>query len=1055
MKNFFYLISMLVVLLSSCSQQTSTIRESKQSFSTYMFSDPDPVPHPAWNIYPYFRFDGYEKEPEAKEWKVIEMENPYVKVHIFPEIGGKIWGAIEKSTGNEFIYYNSVVKFRNIAMRGPWTSGGIEFNFGIIGHSPHVSTPVDYAIRENDDKSVSCFVGGYEYMTRTRWETEINLQPDKAYFTTKTRYINQSQILQPYYQWNNAAFQAEGDLEMIFTGNHRIGHGGEANDWPMDERNGNLSFYRNNKTSDASNHIVGSVDGFYAAYWHDLNFGSANYSLFGDKLGKKIFLWSQARSGGIWEDLLTDSDGQYVELQTGRLFNQAATGSTRTPYKHFGFLPNSTDEFTEYWFPVLNIGGVSKANYLGALNVIKKNGEQTIYFSPLQHFKDEIKVYFGNDLKYTFKVDKNPLEIWETTIPINTENEFLKIVAGTTETLIYSEDVQSETTSRPVKVPKDFDWNSVNGLYTDGVNWIYQGHYDRAFRSFEACIEKDACFTPALNHLAELYFRKGNFEKALALLKKSLAINTYDPKANFLYGAVNKKANQLVDSRDGFAVATLSPEYRIPAFLELTKLFLLKNDLPTAAQYIDRILTKEADNQDALLLKAIVSRKIGQIAEASRYIDRLGAISPLNHFARAEKMFLKTNNATTQDFTSPVKNELPYQTFIEMAWWYYDLGCSEEAIRILELSPENALTHLLLSYFYENSNSEKSEYYFDKFIQDKPDFIFPFRLEMLPVLEWANHKSSDWKPKYYFALLHWHLGNIETTKTLFNECNNFPDAHFFYLSRKELFSSEKSYNPEYDLKKAFELGKDDWRTSLAMIDFYLSKDMASEALDISKKSLELFPENDVLQYNYAKCLLANGFYSECLNELENTVILPNEGARYGRITYRQAAVMKSLQLLKENKYEEAMKFIEKARLWPENLGVGRPFIVDERIEDFLEAECRLKLNEKEKTQALHQKIIDFTQQRTGGRHNSVDYIFVSAAKQIGKTHLVSSFIKEWEEKSPADPVLKWIKAMSVGNKAAAIQIEKEIGTGSEGTPWDPRYSDSEFELVKRIANQVN
>lgn len=236
-----------------------------------------------------------------------------------------------------------------------------------------------------------------------------------------------------------------------------------------------------------------------------------------------------------------------------------------------------------------------------------------------------------------------------------------------------------------------------------------------------------------------------------------------------------------------------------------------------------------------------------------------------------------------------------------------------------------------------------------------------------------------------------------------------------------------------------------------MIDFHLSKDMVSDALEISKKSLELFPNNDVLQYNYAKCLLANGFYSECLNELENTVILPNEGARYGRITYRQAAIMESLRLINENKYGEAMKSVGKARLWPENLGVGRPFLVDERIEDFLEAECLLNLNEKEKAQALSRKIIDFTRQRTG-RHNSVDYVFISAAKRMGMSHLADGFMKKWEEKSPADPVLKWTKAMSAGNKTAALQIEKEISTGSEGTPWDPRYSDSEFELVKRIAN---
>ena len=42
-------------------------------------------------------------------------------------------------------------KFRDVAMRGPWTSGGIETNFGVIGHAPTCSTPVDYLVRENED----------------------------------------------------------------------------------------------------------------------------------------------------------------------------------------------------------------------------------------------------------------------------------------------------------------------------------------------------------------------------------------------------------------------------------------------------------------------------------------------------------------------------------------------------------------------------------------------------------------------------------------------------------------------------------------------------------------------------------------------------------------------------------------------------------------------------------------------------------------------------------------------------------------------------------------
>ena len=47
---------------------------------------------------------------------------------VLPEIGGKIWAAWEKATGKPFIYYNQVVKFRDVAMRGPWTSGGIAPN---------------------------------------------------------------------------------------------------------------------------------------------------------------------------------------------------------------------------------------------------------------------------------------------------------------------------------------------------------------------------------------------------------------------------------------------------------------------------------------------------------------------------------------------------------------------------------------------------------------------------------------------------------------------------------------------------------------------------------------------------------------------------------------------------------------------------------------------------------------------------------------------------------------------------------------------------------------
>ena len=162
-----YLIISIILLTLPATSQKAKISEISVSLPTYLYSSPDPVPRPG-GIYPYFRFDGYSDEPTDKKWKMIKLENECIEVYITPEIGGKIWGAMEKSTGKEFVYFNHSVKFRDIAMRGPWTSGGIELNFGIIGHAPSCSSPVDYYMHEYNDGSVSCFLGALD-LPSTEW----------------------------------------------------------------------------------------------------------------------------------------------------------------------------------------------------------------------------------------------------------------------------------------------------------------------------------------------------------------------------------------------------------------------------------------------------------------------------------------------------------------------------------------------------------------------------------------------------------------------------------------------------------------------------------------------------------------------------------------------------------------------------------------------------------------------------------------------------------------------------------------------------------------------
>ena len=161
-----------------------------------------------------------------------------------------------------------------------------------------------------------------------------------------------------------------------------------------------------------------------------------------------------------------------------------------------------------------------------------------------------------------------------------------------------------------------------------------------------------------------------------------------------------------------------------------------------------------------------------------------------------------------------------------------------------------------------------------------------------------------------------------------------------------------------------------------------------------------------------------------------------------------------MQYYKNKDYDDALKSIAKARLWPENLGVGQPFEVDERIEDFLEAEYLMKLNKKEQAVALYQKILDFKNSR-GRRFNSTDYLNLIVLKRLGEMDQMNEYVKQWEERSSGDSVFKWVQALVDKNKEMAKQIEAEIDTGSEGSPWDPRYSDSEFELIKAIAYNVS
>jgi len=1001
-----YKILILVFTLSifhyaQSQNNPSTIKEYKKVFKTYGFSDPDPIARMS-TIYPYYRFDGYTDKPINKEWTVIELENEFIKVMILPEIGGKIWGAWEKSTGKPFLYYNQVVKFRDVAMRGAWTSGGIEANYGIFGHTPNCATPVDYSTEKQDNGSASCYIGTLDLLTQTYWTIEINLPKDKGYFTTRSFWYNSTPLEQSYYTWMNTGIKAAGNLEFIYPGTRYIGHAGEYADWKINRENGkDISFYeQNNFGGYKSYHVFGKYTDFFGAYWHKENFGMARYSAHDEKAGKKIWIWGLSQQGMIWEKLLTDTDGQYVEVQSGRLFNQAAPGSTLTPFKHRGFAPATSDTWTEYWFPVKDTKGFVQANSFGALNIRNQEGYLKISFSPLQDLKEELKVLEGDRLVYSKTIDLKTLKVFSDSMTFKGNANNLTVTLGNNK-LQHRSDPKDAVLNRPVDSPKDFDWTSVYGLYLQGKENIRQRYYLPAEENFRSCLTKDPNYLPALGDMAMLMYRKMEYQKSLDYARHALSIDTYDPAGNFCYGLANVALGNSSDAKDGFDIAALSVEYRGAAFVELSKIYLREGDFGKALQYANKSLEVNTNNLDACQLLALVYRLTNEKEKAVPLLKELNELNPLNHFIRFEEYRWQPSDGNKNKFTSLIRNELPHETYLQLADWYYSLGLLREGLEVLNLAPSNPEVYYWMAFLKSKLKESDATTFIDKANALSPELVFPFRNNSVDVLTWVISQSQHWKPKYYLGLIYWSLNDQKRAKELFTQCGD-PDFSSFYAVRASLMPEE---NYVIDLKKAAQLNPNQWRYGKLLINHFIEKKNYEEALTTAKQYKDRFPQDFRISMLLAKTLLLNKQYKASSDLLDKTFILPYEGATDSRQLYREVWLMQAVQQLQLKNYKAALNSISKARLWPENMGVGKPYEedIDARLENYLEGLCLEKTKKTDQAMKKWNEIISFK----GNLNNTNSLITALALNKTNRKDEGEKLLAEWLQKEPDNKLARW------------------------------------------------
>ena len=1033
MKARFFLIVFLA-LPQIVLAQKAAITEEFMEIMTYPYSDPNPVPviiEGRNEIYPYHSYNGYTLTGQMQKWKVIKLENDYIEVYVLPSDGGKVWGAIEKSTGKEFIYRNEVAKYRNISLRGPWTSGGIEFNFGIIGHNPSTCVPVDYKTVENADGSVSCFVGNLDLPSRTRWHVEIKLQKDKAYFETKAMWNNPTPLPQSYYNWMTAAAIVTDDLEFLYPGNQEIGHGGEAGSWSVDSAGRDLSKYASNAFGpDKSYHVVGEYNDFMGGYYHKSGFGFGHWALYDEMPGHKLWLWSQARSGAIWEDLLTDTDGQYMEFQAGRLFNQySPSPALKSPITQVPFTPSLTDQWNELWFPVKEIGGFVDVSPMGVLNVKPENGKLQIGINALAFAQARLIVKVEGKVMYTEDKKFKPMEVYGTSVPQGLNAGYEVVVEGMD--LQYNPSKRN-LINRPFVSTMPTGITTAASLYQEGMEQKESRNYKYAKELLKKCLQKDPLYIDAMAALIEIYYRSIQYDSALYYADNALQLDTYHPAANYFAGVTYYAQGNLINALEALGWAARSSEYRAAAYAQMAGIQLqLKKDV-LVEHYANLALDYDRYNFNALEVLTILYRKSGETALADKYVETISTLDPLNHFADFERYLLHPSAENYARFTATITNEMPYQTYLELCMIYYVLGLKNDALQVLDKAPAHPLIMVWKAYLKDDPTL------LNEVTAASAAFVFPYRTETVAALSWALSKNSHWKFKYYLALNYASIQRDSDAMQLFQACGQEPDYAPFYMTRAFLERSTDEKQELLDLQTAQKLAPDDWRALNKLIEYYEIHQNNQMALTISSAAYKKYKDNFTLGLQYATSLLNSGQYASSIKALEGMLILPFEGSSQGKVVYEQAYILLAMDLIKSRKYGEAMMKLEKSKEWPENLGVGMPYEPDTRIQDYLDACCLKKLDRKEQASAMEQAVVKYS--LTQAMNPSFNNLLTLRILEGDGTNRADSLIRQIIQS--ANPVDRWVAACFYKDSATCSKLELEFIRN--------RY----FTIIKEIADWI-
>ena len=331
----------------------STIKDYEGLYINYGYRE---------TAYPYTQQNAYCDEKEQPV-SVAILENDYLYAEFLPDFGGRLWKLYDKKKETDILYTNDVIRFRNLSIRNAWFSGGVEWNCGIIGHTPFTCSPMYCAeVKGKNSQEVLRF---YEFERVRGIYYQMDFWLEENRLLVAIRIENPNDEVVPMYWWSNMATpEFEGGRVIVPASdayNNSDGIGIKKSPIPIDGGI-DVSYPQN---------IPDTIDYFYDIDLHEQKF-IANVNADGYGLlqwsshnlkGRKLFSWGHRKGSKHWQKMLTDKAGDYVEIQAGL---------GKTQYECLPMPPKTSWSFIEC-YALADIGKETvKGEYKELVEAVKK-----------------------------------------------------------------------------------------------------------------------------------------------------------------------------------------------------------------------------------------------------------------------------------------------------------------------------------------------------------------------------------------------------------------------------------------------------------------------------------------------------------------------------------------------------------------------------------------------------------------------------------------------------------------------------------------------------------